>query len=752
MNEKQRVAQSPGMGLGDILYIILRHKWKILAILVLGGAAALSVPRFMPIPYESEAKLYIRYVLETKAPSQLSQDDGRIKSLGAGGESIINTELEILTSRDLAQRVAVAIGPDRLVGAPATNSLARATDLIHRGVKAEVVQNSSVVRVVFQNEDQGLVQPVLSQLVSSYFKQHAEIHAVGVFDEFLTQETDQRRSQLVQTEEELRKARGKLGINSLEDTKKTYSEMSSRMEQQIFDAEAELAERRAAAKELGKLAPEVPLALTNNGPVTNSAPPVPAEAAARYRAICNLLDSLSKKEQELLLTFTPASSFVKDVQERIEANIKIRKQLEMQNPGLVVMRVGETNPVALGNGADPQIAIAAEMSRVRGLEARIKELKDQLEQVRKKATALNDAEGPITELQRQKGLQESYFTRFSQNLEQSQIDEKLGAGKVSNISIVEEPTPAQKTKSKLAKVEAGLLFGSVAAAFGLAFLIDLFVDQSIKRPAEVESKLELPLFLSMPRIKRNGHIWFPGPARRSLAERNKEKPRPEQEHPAGSADLTLAAPHGVHPLSRYYEALRDRLISYFEMENLTHKPKLIAITSCADGSGVSTTAAGLASALSEVGDGNVLLVNMREQNGAAHHFHKGELASGLEQALETDKRGGALIQENLYAVSEVAGGELLVSMLPKRFSQLVPRLKASDFDYIIFDMPPVSQISLTPRLAKFMDVVLLVIESERTPFEVAKKARALLTRSNAKVGVVMNKERRYVPQWLRQDI
>src|SRR5262249_19224426 len=148
------------------------------------------------------------------------------------------------------------------------------------------------------------------------------------------------------------------------------------------------------------------------------------------------------------------------------------------------------------------------------------------------------------------------------------------------------------------------------------------LDQSIKRPAEVETKLALPLFMSMPRLKRNGHGRLHGADQLLLSGRkNNEKEGPESEDAAGSADLTPTPSYRGHPLSRYYEALRDRLISFFESENLTHKPKLIAVTSCAEGSGVSTTSAGLASALSEVGDGNVLLVNMSEKNGAAQHFH-----------------------------------------------------------------------------------------------------------------------------------
>jgi len=94
----------------------------------------------------------------------------------------------------------------------------------------------------------------------------------------------------------------------------------------------------------------------------------------------------------------------------------------------------------------------------------------------------------------------------------------------------------------------------------------------------------------------------------------------------------------------------------------------------------------------------------------------------------------------------------LPRVLPRRVNSLVPQLKASDYDYIIFDMPAVSQISSTPRLARFMDIVLLVIESEKTDREAAERATAMLTQSNAEVGVVLNKTQRYVPKRLQQDL
>jgi Mrp family chromosome partitioning ATPase len=205
-------------------------------------------------------------------------------------------------------------------------------------------------------------------------------------------------------------------------------------------------------------------------------------------------------------------------------------------------------------------------------------------------------------------------------------------------------------------------------------------------------------------------------------------------------------------LRSHFETLRDRLTTYFEVINLTHKPKLVAITSCREGAGVTTTAAGLASALSETGDGNVLLVNMNDREGEAHHFYRGQLTCGLEQALEKDKRNAACVQDNLFIAKDLEANENLPRVLPKRFSHLVPKMRASDYDYIIFDMPAMSQISITPRLARYMDMVLLVVESEKTDREAAKRATNLLLESKSNVGVVLNKSRDYLPRRLQHDI
>jgi Mrp family chromosome partitioning ATPase len=103
-------------------------------------------------------------------------------------------------------------------------------------------------------------------------------------------------------------------------------------------------------------------------------------------------------------------------------------------------------------------------------------------------------------------------------------------------------------------------------------------------------------------------------------------------------------------------------------------------------------------------------------------------------------------------VTESSSEDSLPRVLPKRFNSLVSKLKASDFDYIIFDMPPMSQISITPRLARFMDMVMVVVESEKTDRDVVQRAVSMLTEAHANVGVVLNKRKQYVPKRLQQEL
>jgi Mrp family chromosome partitioning ATPase len=84
----------------------------------------------------------------------------------------------------------------------------------------------------------------------------------------------------------------------------------------------------------------------------------------------------------------------------------------------------------------------------------------------------------------------------------------------------------------------------------------------------------------------------------------------------------------------------------------------------------------------------------------------------------------------------------------KKFFDMMPNLKASDFDYIIFDMPPLDQTSPTWGMAAFMDKLLLIVEVEKNNRDVVKRSYGKLISERDNVSVVVNKTRSYVPKWL----
>jgi uncharacterized protein involved in exopolysaccharide biosynthesis/Mrp family chromosome partitioning ATPase len=773
MNESHNgTPPAPMIKLADILYVMFRHKWKILIISALGILATCLVPFLTPRLYQSEAKLLIKYVLESKSGHEIASSEAQVKSIDSQGESIISTELQLLSSLDLARDVAAVVGPDKVLAQLGGGSnVESAAGVIRANLITDVPKGSTVIRIVFQHPDRALVQPILKQIIDSYLKMHAAIHLPGgELDDFLTRETDDYHNNLQKDEEALRQAKEKAGIISLEDSKKGYTERISKIQADILATEAQLEERRTVAAEIAKLLHTKPVSLTNEMAGSNTVA-VSAEKEAEYKSVCRRLESLRKTEDQLLTYLMPGSRGVKDVQAQIATNENIKVELEAKNPGLLAVKTWERpagGPDATG-GQRPEFDLSREAANETGLRAKLRVLTAQLESLRKEATNLDVADREISDWQRKLTFDEARYKAFFDSRDRALIDERLSAGRISNIKPIQEASPPFLASTKLVKMMALVLFGCIGGALVLAFLIEFYLDPSLKRPAEVEAKLGVPLFMSIPLMRQNGN-GLALPAVRKLPllpEKNNGAPTgdggaPPANNGQHSAEGALAAAPGSaldagvalwdsrHAMRPFSDALRDRLINFFEAKNMTHKPKLVAVTSCREGSGVSTIAAGLAASLSETGDGNVLLVDMNQQEGAAHQFYHGDLAS-LDDALEAGKRDNAMVQDNLYVVAECSTGDNLPRALPKRFKNIVPRLKASDFDYIIFDLPPVTPISMTPRLSRFMDVVLMVIESEKTDKDVLKRGITLLHESQRNIGTVLNKRRSYVPKWLQQE-
>ena len=455
--------------------------------------------------------------------------------------------------------------------------------------------------------------------------------------------------------------------------------------------------------------------------------------------------------------FTKSNALVIEVDAQLATAQKTKSDFEEKYPQLI--HTATASPAVGGQPGTPSDYLQADIQTTAMLQAKLHAWTNTLNQLQLEATNLNSLAPMLAHLGQLKSIQQANLQILSEALERSHINASLEPGKTPNIKSVQLPSPPFRDWHQTYKKLAMLALGGIAVGLGWAFFIELFLDRSVRRPVEIESKLKMPLFLSIPNMARNGHARAAAiAARRRLQLQDapavqENSPVADGATPPGkNGALQLVSLEHTHPaMQTFCEALRDRLIVYFEVKNLTHKPKLLAVTSASHGAGVSTIAAGLAASLSETGDGNVLLVDMNLEQGAAQQFYKGKAGCGLDKALAPETKQDALVQANLYVVNGNANSAELPRILPKRFSALVPKLKASDYDYIIFDMPPVSQTSLTSRLSRFMDMTLMVVESEKTGREVVQQANTWLVESGATVGAVLNKTRRYVPERLHQE-
>ena len=644
--------------LSDVLFALFKRKWTMILCTLLGIIAAAGFYFLSPRVYQSQAKLLVRYVVDRSAVDSVDNST-KPNQHGTTGpnttDTVIDGEIQILTSWDLAEQVADAIGPKRL----GASSKEAAAGSIVSGLDATSSKGSNVILVSYKNSDPQLATLVLQELLSRYFIKHLEVHrSIGAFD-FVTQQTDQVKARLNQTEDALKALRDKTGVISLKGGLDALASEAAKTEEQLHGAETDLVEQQALATQMGKDKP---------------------------------------KQNQWRSKSSPA---------------------------------GKTQ------------TLDSVKAQVLSTQAKIEAFKARLHDNRQRTKQLSEVSPQMEELERRREMDEANYKYFAASLEKARVDEALDPSKMPNISAVQRPSPPgleMKTRIKVSLVLAG---GGIALGIALALLRGLVLNRTVGRPLQVETHLRIPLMLSIPRssASRNGHLALPPHG-------SEVNPGALTKRPRNSKLAPWEAGHFMRP---YCDAIRDRLGLYFELNHLTHKPKLVGVAGFSADAGASTLAAGLAASLSETNDGKVLLVDVNLGADEVHPFFKGKPAYLLNAALKPKERM-ASAADNLYLAtvgSPNGSGPAHIGL--KKFFDMMPNLKASDFDYIIFDMPPLHQTSPTWGMAAFMDKLLLVVEAEKNDRDLIKRGYGKLVAQRDNVAVVVNKTRSYVPRWLDSE-
>src|SRR5690606_6193079 len=445
-----------------------------------------------------------------------------------------------------------------------------------------------------------------------YFEKHLNVHrSVGTF-EFVAAQKQQVADRLKETEEQLNQLKAEAQVISLPEINAAINEALNRSQTALQLAEVELAEQQARV-----LAIEQMLGKQNEANQPQGPQPTQSEVQ-QYNAIVARLGVLRREGLDLLSRYTPESRLVKINRDQIKQLENQRMELERQFPSLAIM-----NPTD-GTSYASHTDLLAERAKLAAVKGRTEALRLQVTQVRERAKELSQYGPLIAQLERQKLVDEENYKYFEATLERARIDEALDPSKIPNISIVHQPCPASTVNDEQINQQIAMLAGGCAViGLGLVFLLGFVFDRSVKRPAELHRKLGLNHLLAIPYVKRGSLRALSGtttPLLTNGGESGKQE--------------TLSKARMEEYVGPYCEAICDRLIHAFQSEGKTHKPKLVAATSCHNGAGTSTSAAGLAAALSRTGDGKVLLVDMTTRRSDHRYCFGGKHVSSLVDVLQ----------------------------------------------------------------------------------------------------------------------
>src|SRR5256885_750651 len=186
-----------------------------------------------------------------------------------------------------------------------------------------------------------------------------------------------------------------------------------------------------------------------------------------------------------------------------------------------------------------------------------------------------------------------------------------------------------------------------------------------------------------------------------------------------------------------FRTLRSRLYQMREKQAL----KKVLITSALPKEGKSFVAANLAQVMVRQHGRRALLIDADLRGAWLHHVLGTSATPGLSEYLrgENDEFGimqrGAM--ENLFFIPSGRSVSNPAELVANgRLKILLNRVEAM-FDWIIIDSPPAVPVSDAGLLSNYCDGVVMVVRSNATPVDMARKARQEF-RDKQLVGVVLN--------------
>lgn len=708
--------------LGDYWRLLVARRWAIVAILSTVVAGTM-VWTFSQTPvYRATSRLQI----DPEDPNILSFQDAYTAEIGT--DDALQTQFEILESRTLARTIVEELRlydseelqrESALSGfikgvreffpsgnqteGPTGDPLNPIVDRYLDRLSVAPVRQARLVDISFESEDPAFAVQVINAHAKNFIEQNLRyrFEANQLATEFLQGNLTSLKINLENAEDALQAYGREHQIIFSEDGESTANEVLQQLQAQYTEAQAERFRQEAYARQI------------REGEAASIAQVTQNELIANLNA---QLTELRAEESDLAVG---AGDRMPALQ-RLRARIAETERLLNDEIVRVLSTVEAEYKVAVRN--EELLASAVDRQR------------DLVNQVNQEIIQYNILKREADAAQR---MYESLLNRLGEASVSSTLE-------ASNIRIIDAatlpgaPVRPRKALNLLLSLVVGLALG-VGAAF-----IQEHMDETINSAEQVVDFLGVPTLGMIPKATGKGmstsYAYASGYGK--AADKPEPDPLLEQENlPVVGREHRLEFVSYYEPMSVVAEAFRSVRTSLM-LSFPDNPPRSILVTSPSPGEGKTITALNVAISLTQTG-ARTLLVNTDMRKPRLDHLFQvpedGGLSGVLTGASSIDDATSTLSVPNLFLLPCGAlppnPAELLMS---NRFRQVLADLREK-FDYVVFDSPPVGNVSDARILAHYVDCTIVVVRAASTSKHLARHILEQLSHSGSRTaGVILN--------------
>lgn len=681
--------------------LVLQRRW-VPAVGVFGVVVTLiSLYAFSLKPtYNAEGSLLIK-TNRTSSLTGLGEALGRLESLGVNNNPS-DTQAKIVVSVPVIQETITELDLRDDKGKPLT------IQELSKELKIKGDKGTEVLEVSYTDTNPTLAAKVVNKLMQAYIKNNIGANreeAVSV-RKFIQKQLPATERSVKRAEAELRRFKEENKVIALQEEATAAVNEISKLEEQISQAQAQLADVSARSQKL------------QNQAKIDSQQGVTFTSLSQTPGIQQVLTQLQETQSQLAVERTrlqPEHPIIINLEEKVAALNSLLQQRLKQAVGsdrqipTLNLQTGELRQKLLEDYA------RSEAERV-GLEKKIITLSSKRSAYKQRANVLPKLEQNQRQLERKiKAAQTTYETLLTR-LQEIQVAENQNVGNARIISpalIPDKPAGSRKILIITGGGVLGILLGVIAA-----FTLDL-IDRSVKTVKEARELFKYTLLGVIPSISSN--------SKKSSFLRGVDQPIPR----------VIGTDIPQFPVGDAYQMLQANL-KFLSSDN---ELKAIVVTSSVAKEGKSEVAVNLGVAMAQVGR-RVLLVDADMRHPVQHHVWGMTNAVGLSNVIVDELPIDIAVQEaipNLYVLSSGVVPPNPVALLDSRRMAALVNTFVKDYDFVIFDTPPLAGTADAAVLGKLADGILLVVRPGVVDSASANAAKEFLTQSGQQVlGMVIN--------------